>query len=180
MKNPFLLSAIAILSVILLLSGCNAPEAPEINTYDARIEAGEILTPLPTREPRINSPARYGCTPEKPLVYRVPTQGERPIRFSARGLPEGVSLDVEKGILSGNTPAEPGEYTIAITAKNRYGKDRKKLILMVGEQLALTPPMGWNHWYTHYHYVTDGHIREAAMNMVESGMADVGYSFKHR
>jgi alpha-galactosidase len=48
---------------------------------------------------------------------------------------------------------------------------------MVGEQLALTPPMGWNHWYTHYHYVTDGHIREAAMNMVESGMADVGYSF---
>ena len=51
------------------------------------------------------------------------------------------------------------------------------MTLVVGDKLALTPPMGWNSWYTHYRHVADKTIRQAADAMVESGMADVGYSF---
>ena len=43
---------------------------------------------------------------------------------------------------------------------------------IVGDTLALTPPMGWNSWYIHYHRVTGKVMREAADVMVSSGMAD--------
>ena len=48
---------------------------------------------------------------------------------------------------------------------------------MVGETLALTPPMGWNSWYIHYDRVTDQVMRRAADAMVASGMADHGYMY---
>ncbi len=150
---------------------------PLITAYDARVNEDEILTPLPPTKPRINGPSVYGCTANKPLVYRIPTQGERPIAFSVVGLPESLVLDAENGIFTGMTPAKDGDYTMTITAENRHGHDTRELTLVVGNRLALTPPMGWNHWYTHYHYVNDRNIRDAAAAMVQSGMADVGYSY---
>ena len=53
----------------------------------------------------------------------------------------------------------------------------RKLKIVAGEQLALTPPMGWNHWYAHYDRITDKMMREAADVMISSGMADVGYQY---
>jgi len=47
----------------------------------------------------------------------------------------------------------------------------------VGDLLALTPPMGWNHWYTWYHKITDQVVRRAADAMIASGMADFGYQY---
>jgi len=47
-----------------------------------------MLTPKPGPAPRINGPTVYGCRPGHPFLYRIPTQGERPIRFSAGGLPQ--------------------------------------------------------------------------------------------
>jgi len=99
------------------------------------------------------------------------------MRFSAEGLPEGIKLDAARGILSGTTPKRKGEYRIVFRAANQHGEDSAVWTLVVGETLALTPPMGWNHWYTHYHHVTDKIIRQAADTMVSSGMADVGYSY---
>ena len=48
---------------------------------------------------------------------------------------------------------------------------------MVGNQLALTPPMGWNSWYIHYHRVSDQVMRQAADQMIATGMADYGYQY---
>ena len=48
---------------------------------------------------------------------------------------------------------------------------------MVGDTLALTPPMGWNSWYIHYSRVTEQHMRSAADVMIASGMADYGYQY---
>jgi len=48
---------------------------------------------------------------------------------------------------------------------------------VVGDTLALTPPMGWNSWYIHYNRVTEEHMRNAADVMVASGMADYGYQY---
>ena len=99
------------------------------------------------------------------------------MRFSAKGLPKGLRLDAQTGIISGAAPRERGGYLITLRAANAKGSAERKLKLVVGDTLALTPPMGWNHWYTHYHSVTDSLFRAAADAMVQSGMADFGYQY---
>lgn len=136
----------------------------------------EIYTPKPKPSPRINSAMVYGCRPGNPFLYRIPCQGDRPIRFSVKKLPDGLILDSATGIISGITPVQ-GEYEFTIKAINSKGKDKKNFKIISGEKLALTPPMGWNHWYAHYTTITDKIVREAADKIINSGMADVGYQF---
>ena len=150
--------------------------------YDAGTEKGktnrgfEIYTPLPKPQPRINGPLVYGCHPGNPFLYRIPCQGERPVRFKVKDMPAGLSLDPSSGIMTGKAPGK-GEYDLIIEAVNSKGKDERKLKIISGEKLALTPPMGWNHWYAHYDRITDKMMREAADIMISSGMADVGYQY---
>ncbi len=139
-------------------------------------DSAELYTPRPKPGPRINGPLVYGCRPGNPFLYRIPCQGERPIRFSVQGLPAGLKLDPETGIISGRNPAK-GEYELSIRAENSKGTDRRKFKIISGDKLALTPPMGWNHWYAHYDRITDQMMREAAEVMISSGMADVGYQY---
>ncbi len=136
----------------------------------------ELYTPQSKLSPRINGPLVYGCRPGNPFLYRIPCQGERPIHFSVKGLPAGLILDDTTGIITGQTPSK-GEYELTIHAKNSKGKDKRKLTIVAGDKLALTPPMGWNHWYAHYDRITDKMVREAADVMISSGMADVGYQY---
>lgn len=136
----------------------------------------EILTPRPSPAPRINGPLVYGARPGNPLIYRIPTQGERPLRFSASGLPDGLVLDPATGVIAGVVPAK-GEYRVTLRAQNRHGAATRHWKLVAGDTLALTPPMGWNHWYAHYDRITDAMVRQAADVMISSGMADVGYAF---
>ncbi|MBI5686205.1 MAG: putative Ig domain-containing protein [Verrucomicrobia bacterium] len=145
-------------------------------TVNAPAEKKVILTPKPPRAPHINGPKVYGCRPGHPFIYRIPTTGERPIRFTADGLPASLRLDAETGIITGTAPAR-GEFTVTFHAKNRHGSATRTLKIVSGDTLALTPPMGWNHWYAHYNRVTDVMMREAADVMVRTGMADVGYSY---
>jgi alpha-galactosidase len=142
----------------------------------ANYSANEIITPQPKSQPRINGPLIYGCRPGHPFLYRIPCQGERPILFKIKGLPPELKLDPLTGIITGIVPPE-GEYEILIQAKNSKGKDTRKMKIIAGDQLALTPPMGWNHWYAHYDRITDKMMREAADVMISSGMADVGYQY---
>lgn len=135
-----------------------------------------VLTPKPGPQPRINGPTRYGASPGKPFLYRIPCQGQRPLRFSAVGLPASLTLDPETGILAGITPPV-GTYPIKLRAANEQGESVRLFRLVAGDTLALTPPMGWNHWYVHYDRITDPLMREAADVMIRSGMADVGYSY---
>jgi len=140
-------------------------------------EPAELWTPPPGPAPQINGPAVYGARPGRPFVYRIPTTGTRPMRFAVDGLPRTLELDAEQGILTGTTPAKPGRYGMVFHARNEHGQDRKAFTLVVGPTLALTPPMGWNHWYTFYDQPTDQLMRTAADVMVASGMADVGYQY---
>ena len=136
----------------------------------------EFYTPAPSTIPRINGPQVYGCRPSHPFIYRIPSQGEKPIRFSIKGLPKGLQLDSTTGIITGTSPAE-GQYLIEILAVNSKGQSKRNLRIIAGDKLALTPPMGWNHWYAHYDRITDKMMREAADVMISSGMADVGYQY---
>lgn len=135
-----------------------------------------ILTPKPGPAPRLNHPLVYGCRPGHPFLYRIPTQGERPLKWSARGLPASLTLNADTGIITGTAPAR-GEHRVTFTVRNRHGTARRAFKIVAGDGLALTPPMGWNHWYTHYDRITDALMREAADMMVSSGMADVGYQY---
>lgn len=136
----------------------------------------EFRTPAPKPEPRINGSLVYGCRPGNPFLYRIPCQGERPLKFSVEGLPQSLILDATTGIISGKSP-EKGEYKLVIHATNNRGNYKRNFTIISGDKLALTPPMGYNHWYAHYDRITDKMMREAADVMESSGMADVGYQY---
>jgi len=141
-------------------------------------EDAVILTPPPPDAPRINGPAIFGVRPGSPFLYRIPTTGKRPIAFNARRLPKGLMLDKETGIITGIIQDKAKRiHPVTLVAKNTYGTAKREFRIVVGDTLALTPPMGWNHWYAHYDRITDTMVREAADIMVSSGMADVGYQY---
>ena len=149
-----------------------AVDAPKIPP-----EERVILTPKPGPQPQINGPRAYGARPGRPFLYRIPCTGLRPTHFTAAGLPEGLQLDAVTGIITGRVPQDRGEWTVTLGAKNEHGTCARPLKIVVGDTLALTPPMGWNSWYIHYNRVTEQHMRSAADVMVASGMADYGYQY---
>ena len=105
-----------------------------------------ILTPPAPATPRYNGPALFGVRPGSPVIFRLAFSGDKPMQYAVEGLPEGVVLDPDKGVLSGSC-AMAGEYPMVITATNDKGSARAGFTLCVGEdKLGLTPPMGWNSW----------------------------------
>jgi alpha-galactosidase len=140
-------------------------------------EKAVILTPKPGPKPKINGPKLFGVRPGRSFVYRIPATGKRPMSFAAMNLPKGLKLEPRTGVIVGNAPKRRGDYIITLKATNAHGTNEKPFKIVVGETLALTPPMGWNSWYIHYHRVTDKIMREAADAMVESGMAEFGYMY---
>ncbi len=142
----------------------------------APAEPAVVLTPPAPAAPRINGPPVYGVRPGKPFLYRVPVTGERPLTYGAASLPAGLVLDPLSGIITGRVAAA-GTYPVTLTARNARGAAERVLKIVVGPTLALTPPMGWNTWYIHYHRVSDAVMREAADQMLATGMADHGYQY---
>lgn len=164
-----------ILSFLVITLVLNIAGAQQI--YDARIGENEILTPNPSKSPRINGPDLYGARPGKKIIFRIPCQGKRPIQFAVKNLPPELFLDKANGIISGVVPGKEGQYQMTFIAKNDYGKDSHQFKLVIGEKLALTPPTGWNSWGGHMLLVTDAVIRKAADVFVEKGLADVGFQY---
>ncbi|HEX2974242.1 MAG TPA: putative Ig domain-containing protein [Tepidisphaeraceae bacterium] len=124
----------------------------------------------------MNGPKLYGVRPNSPFLFRIPATGQRPMTFAAEGLPAGLTLDSQTGIITGKLAA-PGNHKVTLTAKNALGEARREFTVVVGNTLALTPPMGWNSWYIHYDRVSDKDMRDAADAMIKSGMADYGYQY---
>jgi alpha-galactosidase len=154
-----------------------AGENPEAIDAPVLKEEKVILTPKPGPKPQINGPKVYGCRPGRPFIYRIPCTGRRPIRFSTENLPPTLKLDATTGIITGTAPDKFGEYTVTLKATNRHGSTQRAFKIVVGNELAMTPPMGWNSWYIHYSRVTEQHMRNAADAMIKSGMADAGYMY---
>lgn len=171
-KKKFSLSLI----ICMVLTGINYGQRSS-REYDARTDNMEILTPLPGKAPRINGPRFYGVRPGKKFIYRIPCQGERPIKFKIDNLPNGLSLDKDNGIISGIVPENKGEYQMNFIAENKHGKVSRQFRLVVGDKIALTPPTGWNTWGGHMLIVSDETIRKAADVFVKDGLADVGFQY---
>lgn len=143
---------------------------------DRPTEAAVILTPKAPASPRINGPKVYGVRPGHEFLFRIAATGERPMTFDAKGLPAGLMLNKNTGIISGETKKE-GKYEIMLSAKNKKGINSRKLTIVVSTQIALTPPMGWNSWNCFASDVDQEKVKAAAEAMIKSGLADHGWNY---
>lgn len=135
-----------------------------------------ILTPNPPKEPRINGPAVFGANAGNRFLYKIPATGVRPMTFDAKGLPEGLQVFTETGLIRGRTP-EDGTYEITLVAENEHGKDEKQFSIIVGQGLALTPPMGWNSWNVWGLSVDQTKVKIAGRAMEATGLANFGWMY---
>ena len=147
-----------------------------VTDLDAIAQLG-ILTPPEKETPQFNGADIWGVRPGHPVLYRVPVSGVRPMAFTAVNLPEGVTLDAEKGILRGTAPRKAGDYDIVVTAENAKGRASRTIRLAVGDTIALTPPMGWNSWNTLCYRLTADKAKAAALAMEKSGLGDHGWAY---
>lgn len=135
-----------------------------------------ILTPKPPAEPRINGAKIFGVRPGSPFLYSIPATGERPMSFSAKGLPEGLKLDAATGRITG-TLKQAGTHEVTLTAKNGKGSVDRALRIVAGDEIALTPPMGWNSWNCWGGRIDQEKTLAAAKAIVRHGLDQHGWSY---
>ncbi len=134
------------------------------------------LTPPPSKQPRINSATLFGATPGNPFLYTIAATGDRPMTFSAKGLPNGLTLDEKTGIITGRV-AQRGTYLAMLGAKNKLGQATKALTIKIGDTIALTPPIGWNGWNAWESNINREKVLASADAMVKTGLRDHGWSY---
>lgn len=135
-----------------------------------------VLTPPAADTPKVCGPGVFGVRPSRPFLYRIPATGKRPMRFSAAQLPAGLSVNPTTGIITGRVD-KPGTWAVTLKAANDQGTDQRELRIVVGDTIALTPPLGWNSWNCWACSVDDAKVRAAARAMVDSGLADHGFAY---
>ena len=154
---------------------------------NGRGQAARAMAPLPpplpaiardhSPQPAIHGPRITGSTPGCPFLFLIPATGAKPLTFSARNLPEGLTLDAATGIISG-TLKQDGTTVVDLSVKNALGESHRKLTIVGGKhKLALTPPLGWNSWNCWAGAVSDEKVRAAADAMVASGLAAHGFQY---
>jgi alpha-galactosidase len=135
-----------------------------------------IRTPPAPHTPRINGPRVYGERPGRPFLYHVPVTGDRPLTITAQNLPDGLALDAATGNITGRV-ATAGTYAVTFTAKNALGENSRTLSFIIGPQICLTPPLGWNSWNCFGGNIDEKKIRGAADAMARTGLVDHGWTY---
>ena len=167
----FVISTAAILLLLhtyVKASAQSASSTPDNSAF--------ILTPPAPESPQINGPKIYGARPDADFLYRIPATGVRPMTFSAEGLPKGLKLNPETGIITGKVRHE-GTYEVTLHAKNAKGRDNRTLRIVIGDKIALTPPMGWNSWNCWGNIVSQEKVMSSAKAMIEKGLVEYGWSY---
>jgi alpha-galactosidase len=121
----------------IVTSGAH-PETTVLAQHDPVIDGA-----LAPDAPHINGPSAVGVFPGTPLIWTVPVTGKRPLSFSVKGLPKGVSFDKSTGIFTGAL-AKAGDYSVRVRVSNAAGHADATVHLIAGPTLVQTPPMGWN------------------------------------
>jgi alpha-galactosidase len=157
--------------------------APGATSRPQTMTAPVDTTPLPnivheeSPEPAIHGPRIIGSTPGRSLLFLIPATGERPLRFAAKNLPEGLALDAETGIITGSLK-QAGSTVVELEVSNARGNATRALTIVGGQhKLALTPPLGWNSWNCWAGAVSDAKVRAAADAMVKSSLAAHGFQY---
>ena len=137
-----------------------------------------ILTPEESEEPEIHGASVFGVTPGNPFLYTIPATGLNPIKYGVKNLPVGLQVNGTTGVISGViTSKEEKEYNVTLIVENAVGKAEKDLKIKVGEEICLTPPLGWNSWNCWGHEVTQERVLASAKAMVDKGLKNYGWSY---
>jgi len=139
-------------------------------------ETAVVLTPPAPPQPRINGAKVFGARPGAPFLFTIAATGDRPMSFAADGLPAGLALDAVSGQITGKL-AQPGEFTVTLHAKNQLGNTRGQLKIICGQNIGLTPALGWNSWNCFASAVTADKVKAAADAMVRSGLINHGWRY---
>jgi len=148
----------------------------QLPVYAPATPASGILTPAAKPTPQINGPAVFGVRPGSPVLYNIPASGQRPMQFSATKLPAGLKLDASTGQITG-VLAKPGNYPMTLSVKNNLGKTSKTFSIVVGEDIALTPPMGWNSYSVYGGGVDEQKAMSAAKAMLKFHLYSHGWTY---
>ncbi len=126
---------------------------------------------------RVNGARRIGVPLDKPFLYLVPASGQQ-LKYSAVGLPQGLTLNSATGIIEGVATLQ-GTVNTRVMVQAPSGETASKdLEFVVGKRTeALTPIMGWNPWYVWGCNIDDQKIRDAADLIVKTGLAAHGYNY---
>ena len=135
-----------------------------------------LLTPPAPAAPRFNTAAVYGVRPGSPVIFKFGVSGERPMKITAADLPKGLTLNPDNGSLSGSVD-HPATLRFTVKAENAHGIATQEFTLRVGNQIALTPPMGWNSWNCWGLSVSQEKVMSSAQAIVDKGLADYGYQY---
>ena len=135
-----------------------------------------VLTPPPPATPRINGAGVFGVRPGSPFLFTVAATGDRPMTFSAKGLPAGLRIDSATGLITGRL-AEAGSHVVTLGAENAKGRTERSLRIVCGNRIALTPPMGWNSWNCFAGEVSADKVKRAADTMVKTGLINHGWTY---
>lgn len=154
--------------VLILAAICGEATAQQDAAQGAYDLSKYILTPKAAPTPRINGARVFGVRPDSKFLFTIAATGNRPMTFSAEGLPRGLKLDPATGRITGRVK-RPGEYIVRLNAENTLGRCERDLRIIVGDEIALTPPMGWNSWNCWARDVTQEQILSSARAMVEKG-----------
>ncbi|MGC9944154.1 MAG: NPCBM/NEW2 domain-containing protein [Verrucomicrobiota bacterium] len=151
-------------------------DSAQLETMAAPVEPAVILTPAASPKPRINGATIFGVRPGSPFLFTIAATGDRPMTFAASGLPAGLQLDPQTGRITGSL-TQAGEYVVTLHAANALGSAKRKFKIVVGDKIALTPPMGWNSWNCFAGAVSEEKVKAAADAMVQSGLINHGWTY---
>lgn len=139
-------------------------------------EGEPFMTPKGPETPRITGGCVFGVRPGSPFLFTVTASGKKPMTFSAKNLPEGLQLDPKTGRITGCLKAK-GEHRVLLSAKNELGTAERELKIVVGDQLSLSPPMGWSSWNALLKEVDQAKVEKTAELIDSLGLKDHGYLY---
>ncbi len=145
-------------------------------TQPAAAAARVVLTPPAPATPRVNGPGVFGVRPGAPFLYSIPATGERPMTFAVDGLPAGLQVDPATGRITGSL-GQAGEHRVTLRARNARGAAEKAFRIVVGDRIALTPPMGWSSWNCWGDAVSQERVLSSARAMAAKGLRNHGWTF---
>jgi alpha-galactosidase len=114
--------------------------------------------------------------PGSPFLFTIAATGDRPMTFSVKNLPAGLTLDPTTGHITGLLK-DKGNFTVVLGTKNALGSAEKKFRIVCGDQIALTPQMGWNSWNCFAGAVSQDRVQRAADALVKSGLINHGWTY---
>lgn len=157
------------LSILLLLSVALVGAAGPLENARATVTTEAL---------QIVGPRVVGIRPGTPFLHLVGvTPRDASLRFSTRGLPTGLSIDPRSGIISGTAPSAVGPIHVRLRVTGARGSAQATLRIVVGDALALTPPMGWNSWNSVEAEISEAVVMEIADALERSGLRDAGYVY---